>query len=108
MSSRVLQKAVSCSRTALNWLLTSSFSLLGGCSSISKCTRINYSTDSIGDLRDQIWRVGGDELVSRCKPLLGLDSEGEINGVWRNFGVPNMWYMMGQLPLFFSPLVSEM
>ena len=57
---------------------------------------INYSTDSLGDLRDQIRKVGGDELLNRCGPLWGLDSEGEIAGIWRNFGVPNMWYMMGQ------------
>ena len=64
------------------------------------CTRINYSTPSVGDIHDEIRKVGGDELVSRCnKPIWGLDSEGEANGAWRNFGVPNMWYMMGR----FSP-----
>jgi hypothetical protein len=30
-----------------------------------------------------------------------MDSEGEITGAWRNLGVPNMWYMMGQ----FSPFL---
>ena len=100
MSSRVSQKAVSCSRTALNWLLTSSFLLLGGCVvSISDVTRIKHWSDSAGDLRDHIKKICSDELVSRCKPIWGLDSEGEIIGAWRNFGVPNMWYMMGQ----FSP-----
>jgi hypothetical protein len=59
----------------------------------------NYSTDSVGDMRDQIRRVGGDELSSRCKPVRGLDSEGEVIGAYRNIGVPNMWYMMGR----FSP-----
>ena len=58
-------------------------------------------TDSLEDLHEQIRRVGGDELVSRCKPIWGLDSEGEILGAWRNFGVPNMWYMLGQF--FFFP-----
>ena len=98
MSSKVSQKAVSCSRTEPNWLLTSSFLLLGGLTLIYNlfCTRVNYLTDSLGDLRDQIRRVGGDELINRCKPVWGLDSEGEIMGAWRNLGVPNMWYMMGQ------------
>ena len=78
----------------------SSFSLLGGCTtsssfSTSKIFLIYSTDDSVGDFRDQIKRVGGDELVSRCKPLWGFDSEGEINGVWRDLGVPNMWYMMG-------------
>ena len=40
--------------------------------------------------------MGGDELISRINPVWGLDSEGETIGAWRNFGVPNMWYMMGQ------------
>lgn len=47
-------------------------------------------------MRDQIGRVGGDELVNRCKPIWGLNSEGEINGAWRDLGIPNMWYIMGQ------------
>ena len=63
-------------------------------------------TDSLEDLHDQIRKVGGDELVSRCKPIWGLDSEGEILGAWRNFGVPNMWYMLGQF--FFSFLSSSL
>ena len=62
--------------------------------------RIDYSTDSVGDLRDQIRKVGGDELMGRIKPVYGLDSEGEITGAWRNFGVPNMWYILGQFYRF--------
>ena len=46
-------------------------------------------------MHDQIQRVGGDELVNRCKPIWGLNNEGEINGVWRDLGIPNMWYIMG-------------
>ena len=87
-----------------------SFSLLGGCSSFNLyCTRINYATDdSVGDLCDQFRRVCGDELMSRIKLAWGWDSEGEVIGAWRNFGVPNMWYMMGRFFLFTTPLVSEM
>ena len=65
----------------------------------SNVTGLIIQIDSVGDLRDQIRIIVGDELVSRCKPIWGLNSEGEIQGAWRNFGVPNMWYMMGQ----FSP-----
>ena len=44
---------------------------------------------------DHIRRVCGDEVVNRCKPILGLDNEGEVNGVWRDLGIPNMWYTSG-------------
>ena len=53
-------------------------------------------------------RVVGDELTSRCKPVWGLDSEGEISGAWRNIGVPNMWYMIGRFSPYFLTLISEM
>ena len=28
--------------------------------------------------------------------IWGLDNEGEINGVWRDCGLPNFYYMMGR------------
>jgi hypothetical protein len=33
--------------------------------------------------------------VGQCKPVLGLDSDGEVIGAWHNLCIPNMWYMMG-------------
>ncbi|KDQ51395.1 hypothetical protein JAAARDRAFT_140378 [Jaapia argillacea MUCL 33604] len=52
-----------------------------------------------GDPRDSVRRVLGDELGSKVKQLWGLNAEGEINGVWRDLGVENLWFMMGNLAL---------
>ncbi|KAJ7904759.1 hypothetical protein B0H14DRAFT_2664275 [Mycena olivaceomarginata] len=51
----------------------------------------------VGDVRDNIRKVCGDELTDRCKPIWGLDADGEIQGCWRDLGVPGLWYMMGNL-----------
>ncbi|KAJ6515648.1 hypothetical protein C8R45DRAFT_957213 [Mycena sanguinolenta] len=51
----------------------------------------------VGDVRDNIRKVCGDELADKCKPIWGLDEEGEINGCWRDLGIPGLWYMMGNL-----------
>ncbi|KAF7352602.1 hypothetical protein MVEN_01225700 [Mycena venus] len=51
----------------------------------------------VGDVRDNIRKVCGDALTDRCKPIWGLDAEGEIQGCWRDLGIPGLWYMMGNL-----------
>jgi hypothetical protein len=38
----------------------------------------------------------GPEAGARLKPIWGLDPEGEIQGVWRDLGIPRAWYMMGK------------
>lgn len=52
-----------------------------------------------GDARDPIRKIVGDEIINQCKPLWGLDEEAELNGVWRDTGVKNLWSMMGNLAL---------
>ncbi|KXN92801.1 putative indole-3-pyruvate monooxygenase YUCCA4 [Leucoagaricus sp. SymC.cos] len=49
-----------------------------------------------GDLRSPIYSICGRDVGNRCKPIWGLDSEGEIQGCWRDLGVPRLWYMTGQ------------
>lgn len=49
----------------------------------------------LGDARDHVRRLCGDEVYNKCKPIWGLNKEGEINGVWRHMGVHGLWYMMG-------------
>ncbi|KAI0770913.1 FAD/NAD-P-binding domain-containing protein [Trametes elegans] len=44
-----------------------------------------------------IKQICGEELGSRVKPIWGLDKEGELRTAWRDTGVPNFWYMMGNL-----------
>jgi hypothetical protein len=49
-----------------------------------------------GDARDPLRSVLGPEVGARLKPIWGLDPEGEIQGVWRDLGVPRVWCMMGK------------
>ncbi|TFK44042.1 hypothetical protein BDQ12DRAFT_730165 [Crucibulum laeve] len=53
----------------------------------------------LGDPREHIRRLCGDDVASRCGPIWGLNKEGELNGVWRDLGVKGLWYMMGNLAL---------
>lgn len=41
--------------------------------------------------------IVGSEIASRCKPIWGIDEEGELNSAWRDCGVPNLWIMVGTL-----------
>ncbi|KII91612.1 hypothetical protein PLICRDRAFT_38413 [Plicaturopsis crispa FD-325 SS-3] len=52
-----------------------------------------------GEARDPMRRICGDEVADQCKRIWGLDKEGELNGCWRDVGIPNMWFMMGNLAL---------
>ncbi|KAF8882841.1 hypothetical protein BD779DRAFT_1612399 [Infundibulicybe gibba] len=51
------------------------------------------------DAREGIRKICGDDVHSKCKPIWGLNEEGEIRGVWRELGVPGLWTMMGNLAL---------
>jgi cation diffusion facilitator CzcD-associated flavoprotein CzcO len=53
----------------------------------------------LGDPVEHIRRVCGDDVAKQCKPLWGLNDEGELNSVWRDLGVPGLWSMMGNLAL---------
>ena len=45
-------------------------------------------------------KILGPEVGARLKPIWGLDPEGEIQGVWRDVGIPRVWCMMGESSLF--------
>jgi len=49
-----------------------------------------------GDTRDGVAKIIGGELGKKLKPIWGLDSDGEINGSWRDLGVPGLWFMIGE------------
>ncbi|KIK03022.1 hypothetical protein K443DRAFT_677178 [Laccaria amethystina LaAM-08-1] len=55
-----------------------------------------------------IRRICGDGVADKCKPLWGMDEEGEINGCWKDLGVPGLWYIMGNLALcrFYSKTIA--
>ncbi|TBU34305.1 FAD/NAD(P)-binding domain-containing protein [Dichomitus squalens] len=44
-----------------------------------------------------IKKLLGEDIASRVKPMWNLDEEGELRNVWRDTGVPNFWFMMGNL-----------
>ena len=41
-------------------------------------------------------KILGPEVGARLKPIWGLDAEGEIQGAWRDVGIPRVWCMMGK------------
>jgi hypothetical protein len=51
---------------------------------------------SLGEARDPIRKILGPEAGARLKPIWGLDAEGEIQGAWRNMGLPRLWCMIGK------------
>ncbi|KAJ7023508.1 hypothetical protein C8F04DRAFT_180560 [Mycena alexandri] len=53
----------------------------------------------LGDARNGVRKICGDTVGDKCKAIWGLNAEGEINGAWRDLGVPGLWYMMGNLAL---------
>nr|GAT42717.1 flavin-containing monooxygenase [Mycena chlorophos] len=52
-----------------------------------------------GDPRRIIHQVCGPAVGDRCKPIWGLDEEGELQGVWRDLGMRGLWYMFGNYAL---------
>lgn len=44
-------------------------------------------------------QVCGPEVAAKLKPIWDVDEEGEIRGVWRDVGIPNMWNMMGMFEI---------
>lgn len=51
---------------------------------------------SLGDARDTVREICGDSIASRCTSIWGLDNEGELNGCFKEFGVPRLWYVSGE------------
>ncbi|KAF8143648.1 hypothetical protein K438DRAFT_1911041 [Mycena galopus ATCC 62051] len=50
-----------------------------------------FATGYVGDARDGVRKICGDAVGDKCKPIWGLNAEGEINGAWRDLGVPGLW-----------------
>ncbi|PFH47514.1 hypothetical protein AMATHDRAFT_67595 [Amanita thiersii Skay4041] len=53
----------------------------------------------LGDMKDNVRNVCGNEVADKTTPVWGFNDEGEINGAWRDMGVPGLWYMTGNLAL---------
>ncbi|KAF8875878.1 hypothetical protein CPB84DRAFT_439009 [Gymnopilus junonius] len=65
-------------------------------STLKQRLMINHSlSNPIGHIQS----VCGEEVAKRCKPIWGLNEEGELNGAWRDLGIPGLWTMLGNLAL---------
>jgi cation diffusion facilitator CzcD-associated flavoprotein CzcO len=51
------------------------------------------------NMRETARELFGDGVAGRCRPVWGLDSEGELSGVWRRSGFDGLWFMGGNLSL---------
>ena len=49
------------------------------------------------DHRDGLRKILGEELGSKVKQIWGVDASGEQRGAWRDIGVDNLWFMIGNL-----------
>ncbi|KDQ09026.1 hypothetical protein BOTBODRAFT_37407 [Botryobasidium botryosum FD-172 SS1] len=49
--------------------------------------------------RDSIAKLLGDDIAERISPTWGLNSEGELYGLWRNAGHPQLWLHGGNLAM---------
>ncbi|MBN9621824.1 MAG: NAD(P)-binding domain-containing protein [Actinobacteria bacterium] len=50
-----------------------------------------------GSMADAAQAIVGDEIAGRCKPVWGVEEEGEMNSVWRSSGHPGIWFFGGNL-----------
>jgi len=57
------------------------------------------------NMRETARRLLGDDVASRCKPVWGLDEEGEVSSMWRGSGHPGLWFMGG--PLYAARIYSR-
>lgn len=51
------------------------------------------------NMRETARELFGDAVADRCRPVWGLDGEGELSGVWRRSGFDGLWFMGGNLSL---------
>ncbi|KAF9007483.1 hypothetical protein BDQ17DRAFT_1422848 [Cyathus striatus] len=54
------------------------------------CTGYDHAHQVIRD-------VCGESVAVRCKPVWGLNAEGELNSAWREMGPKGLWYAMGNI-----------
>lgn len=51
------------------------------------------------DMRETARDLFGDDVADRCRPVWGLDGEGELSGVWRRSGFDGLWFMGGNMSM---------
>jgi hypothetical protein len=50
----------------------------------------------LGDVTDMIKQVCGNDILEKTGPIVGLDDEGELQGPFRNMGIPGLWVIIGE------------
>lgn len=57
---------------------------------------------------DSIRATLGDKVSAQCGPIWGIDEEGEYKTAFRETGVPNLWIMVGFLPMtrYYSKILA--
>ncbi|EXJ68682.1 uncharacterized protein A1O5_08476 [Cladophialophora psammophila CBS 110553] len=58
---------------------------------------IIFCTGFVGNMRTDVARIFGKEVASRADDFWGLDSEGELKGVFKRNNHPNLYYMGGTI-----------
>ncbi|PYH78986.1 putative flavo protein [Aspergillus uvarum CBS 121591] len=51
------------------------------------------------NMLDSIRATLGENAASRCGSIWGIDEEGEYKAAYRETGLPNLWIMVGSLPM---------
>ncbi|KAF8872790.1 hypothetical protein CPB85DRAFT_1190492, partial [Mucidula mucida] len=51
----------------------------------------------VGETKGGLKSIVGTEVADKCGPIWGLNSEGELYGVWRDLGVRGLWSATGHL-----------
>ena len=49
------------------------------------------------NMRETARRLFGDGVADKCQPVLGVNPDGELGGLWRRTGQPGLWFMGGPL-----------
>ncbi|KAJ8073190.1 hypothetical protein PM082_020059 [Marasmius tenuissimus] len=62
-----------------------------------ECDTVICAT-GVGDPRNLIRKVCGDEVADECPPLLGVNEEGEMNS-YREMSRRGLWYMIGSIQM---------
>ncbi len=50
----------------------------------------------MGETKGGLKSIVGAEVADKCGPIWGLNSEGELCGVWRDLGVRGLWSATGK------------
>lgn len=58
---------------------------------------IVFSTGFVGNMRTDVAQIFGREVASKADDFWGLDSEGELKGVFKTTGHPGLWYIGGTI-----------